>query len=121
MRNSTLVKCLLVIILYVMSYSTRAETIEVVVFNLKNNVTSQQVTSAAKQMLGTISGWDGFISRELVKVSSEKWIDIVHWKSLEAARSAQEKALKSDVCLAFFSLIDEKQQQFYHGEIVLKQ
>ena len=103
------------------SHLVKAETMEVVVFNTKGEVSSQQLIHSANLMQETLRSWDGFISRELVQVSETKWIDVVHWKNLATAKSAQEKAMKSTVCLTFFNLIDNKQQQFHHGEIVLKQ
>jgi len=121
MKNSYITKLFIAITFFMLSQFAQAETMEVVVFNTKNNVTDQQVTNTATLMLKTMRSWDGFMSRELVKVGDGKWIDVVHWKNPEAAILAQEKAMKSEVCLAFFSLIDEKLQQFYHGEIVLKQ
>ena len=120
MKKSFLTKCITVTTLFILSQFAQAETMEVVIFNIKSNVTSQEVMDSAKLMRETMHSWDGFMSRELVKVGDGKWIDIVHWKNLEAATLAQEKAMKSEVCLTFFNLIDEKQQQFYHGEIRLK-
>ena len=121
MNTSSLTKFFTATTFLLLSQFAQAETMEVVVFNTKSNITNQQVTNAAKLMLETLQSWDGFQSRELVLVGDEKWIDIIHWKNLESATMAQEKAMKNKICLAFFSLIDEKQQQFYHGEIVLKQ
>lgn len=121
MKNSFFNKLFTIVTLLVLSQLTSAETMEVVVFNVKSNVTNQQVINSAKPIKEIMRGWDGFISRELVKVGQGKWIDIVHWENIESAKIAQQKAMENDVCLKFFNLIDEKQMQFYHGELVLTQ
>ena len=110
-----------IMISLLLSQLVKAETVEVVVFKTKDTISSSQLIHSASLMQETLRKWDGFISRELVKVSDTTWIDVVHWENQSAAKSAQEKAMKSSVCLTFFNLIDNKQQQFYHGEILLKQ
>ncbi len=101
--------------------NSHAEAIEVVVFSAKESVSDQRLLKSAEGMLDTIRKWDGFISRELVKVGHGKWIDVVHWTDLESAKSAQHKAMESDSCLLFFSLLEDTDQQIYHGEKVLSQ
>jgi hypothetical protein len=100
---------------------SHAETVEVVVFSVKNGVSDATVLESAEGMLDTMKKWDGFISRELIKVGEGKWIDVVHWTDLESAEAAQHKAMESNSCLLFFSLLEDAGQQIYHGDKVLIQ
>jgi hypothetical protein len=95
------------------------QSIEVVHFTSNKEVTDSQLIEAAQNMLSTLQSWDGFIKRELVKVSDQQWIDVVYWKDNKAAMSAQENAMKSEICLAYFSLMTASEEQMYHGNIVL--
>jgi len=80
-----------------------AETVEVVIFDNKENVNREHLLKSADAMLSTLQNWPGYISRELVEVSADKWIDIVHRKNETAAIQAQEKAMKSEVYLTSFN------------------
>lgn len=93
--------------------------LEVVHFQSNPEVTDTQLLEAANNMLSTLQSWTGFIKRELVKVSDNQWIDVVHWADSEAAMAAQENAMKNEFCLAYFSLMTVSEEQMYHGNIVL--
>ncbi len=93
--------------------------LEVVHFQSNAEVTDSQLIEAANNMLETLQSWAGFIKRELIKVSDNQWMDVVHWVDSDAAMLAQENAMKSEICLAFFSLMTVSEEQMYHGNIVL--
>lgn|GEM_PF-1313103 len=94
---------------------------EVVIFEARDTVTNDTLLAAAKAMEKTIQSWDGFINRELVEIGNGKWIDIVHWQDMASAQAAQEKAMHSEICLTFFSLIKEDNMQMFHGDQKLMQ
>lgn len=94
---------------------------EVVIFEARDTVTNDTLLTAAKAMEKTIQSWDGFINRELVEIGNGKWIDIVHWQDMASAQAAQEKAMHSEICLTFFSLIKEDNMQMFHGDQKLMQ
>lgn len=94
---------------------------EVVIFESKESVSQQALLQAADAMEETIKSWPGFLNRELIDLGNGKWIDIVHWSDMAAAQGAQEKAMKSEICLTFFSLIKEENMQMFHGNQVLMQ
>lgn len=94
---------------------------EVVIFEARNTVTNETLLTAAKSMEKTIQSWEGFINRELVELGNGKWIDIVHWQDMASAQAAQEKAMHSEICLTFFSLIKEENMQMFHGHQKLMQ
>lgn len=101
--------------------NSHGETVEVVIFATKAGIADERVLKSSAAMLATLRSWEGFISRELIKVGENRWIDIVHWANEESAKAAQTKAMKSDSCLIFFSLLEEKDQTTYHGERLLLQ
>ena len=94
---------------------------EVVIFEARDAVTNETLLNAAKAMEKTIQSWEGFINRELVDLGNGKWIDIVHWQDMASAQAAQEKAMHSEICLTFFSLIKEENMQMFHGDQKLMQ
>ncbi|MCP4320587.1 MAG: hypothetical protein GY951_09475 [Psychromonas sp.] len=98
---------------------TTQPALEVVHFQSNPEVTDSQRTEAANNMLETLQSWTGFIKRELIKVSDNQWIDVVHWTDSEAAMMAQESAMQSEACLGFCSLMTVSEEQMYHGNIVL--
>jgi len=108
-------------VMFLIAPLVQAETIEIVIFNTKESVSAEQLIKSAQNMRTTLATWEGYQSRELVDLGEGKWADVVHWDNMESATLAQEKAMKSEVCLSFFALIDDQQQQFYHGNISLKQ
>ena len=94
---------------------------EVVIFEARDAVKNETLLAAAKAMEKTIQSWEGFINRELVDLGNGKWIDIVHWQDMASAQAAQEKAMHSEICLTFFSLIKEDNMQMFHGDQKLMQ
>ena len=110
-----------ILLLFIFSANLYAEIVEVVVFSAKEGVSDERVLGAAEGMLDTMKKWDGFISRELIRVGGGKWIDVVHWRDIASAEAAQHKAMDSDLCLLFFSLLDDTNQQVYHGDKLLSQ
>jgi hypothetical protein len=103
--------------------ASRATTIatEVVIFESKDEASPQALLQAAAAMVETIKSWGGFINRELIGLGNGKWIYIVHWADMASAQDAQEKAMQSEICLTFFSLIKEENMQMFHGDQVLMQ
>ena len=89
--------------------------VEIALFSAKPGVAAETVIDASKAMETTITGWQGFIRRELVELGEGRWVDIVHWQDMAAAKNAEIKALKSSSCLNFFALLDETQGQMLHG------
>jgi hypothetical protein len=47
----------------------------------------------------------GFIRRELLRGKENQWVDLVYWKSMEAAVQAAHNAAASPVCYAYFQLM----------------
>lgn len=114
-------------IMFVLSFlaafagSALAETTEVVYFKSKPGVLGSQLIDSAKRMDKTLRTWKGFISREMVQLGNDEWVDIVHWESAEAANKAAEIEATSEACVPFFAFIDETQIKMYRGDSVVRQ
>lgn len=114
-------KAFIATVAFLFSTVVSAETVEVVTFKSKENTTPEQVIASANKMKATLQSWEGFISRELIQVDSNHWIDIVHWDNMASAQAAIKNAEACEACLDFFMLLDETSQQLQHGEKVLAQ
>lgn len=49
----------------------------------------------------------GFLRRQLVKKSGSEYVDIVYWDNQHNADQAAARAMESDVCYAYFQLMEE--------------
>lgn len=54
-----------------------------------------------------LSKQEGFIKRELLKSSNNRWVDLVYWKNKETAEKAMKNAASSSICSQYFSLMVE--------------
>ena len=115
------IRYLLLVAFALISLKGHTQTIELAYFKNNPGVQNSQIMKAAQDMQSTISQWPGFISRELVYLEDNSWVDIVHWDNSQAAQMAIESALQSPVCLNFFALIESKPNDMKHGEIKLIQ
>jgi len=95
--------------------------LEVVHFTSNPEVSDEQLITAATAMREILQSWPGFIKRELIKVKDKHWIDVVHWSNSETAMAAQQSAMQSKVCVAYFALMTASEEQMFHGNIVLSQ
>ncbi len=92
--------------------------VEVALFRLKPGVSDAEFMPGVQAVQDVIEKLDGYISRELVRAPDGQWVDIVHWTSLEAARSAEPVVMADEGCMAFFALIDESAGQMIYADSV---
>jgi hypothetical protein len=93
------------------------KVLELVVFKLKDGVTSEQLLATNDAVSIWAQRQRGFISRELSHdVEGGRWIDIVWWQSIEAAQAAAEAAMSSASCAPMFALIDMESALMLHAE-----
>jgi hypothetical protein len=90
--------------------------LELVVFNLKEGVTSERFL----ETVDAVSEWartrPGFLSRDLSHVAAEdRWIEVVYWRTLGDAEAAADAAQGSAACAPMFALIDMDSMLFLHG------
>lgn len=92
--------------------------VEVALFRLKPGITDAEFMPGVQAVQNIIEKLDGYISRELVRASDGQWVDIIHWTSLEAARSAEPVVMGDADCMAFFAMIDESAGQMIYADSV---
>ncbi|MEL6562571.1 MAG: hypothetical protein AAFQ94_30660 [Bacteroidota bacterium] len=92
----------------------KVETIELVIYKVKEGVTDGKALLAATSVNDFIKSQPGFIARKLSQSPDGKWVDMIYWESLTAAQNANEKAMKSPATASFFDIISQKEIQFYH-------
>lgn len=81
-------------------------TIEWAPFQLADGVDEATLLAASEGLQKEFLGkQDGFIRRDLVRVSDGQWADIVYWDSREAAELAARNVGDSPVCFRYFELM----------------
>lgn len=96
------------------------KVLELVVFELKEGVTREQLLATVDPVSRWIGEQPGFLSRELLHdTANERWIDLVWWRTLEDAHAAAEKAMTSESCAPMFALIDMESTLMVHAEPVI--
>lgn len=84
-----------------------APCIEIARFRLKSVVSEEQLRNASDALQDDfLSRVGGFLSRELLHVEGPDYIDLVRWRSKEAALAAMQKADQSPAAGAYFALMD---------------
>ena len=90
------------------------ETIlEFVEFSLKPDSNKTDFLNSSYEMMIELRNQPGFIKRELLN-QGKKWIDIIHWNSLNDVKRAAIKVLSLPRCNKFFDFIDEKSIKSEH-------
>ena len=91
--------------------------LELVVFELSEGATREQLLATVEPVSEWIKSQPGFISRELSYApEADKWIDMVRWQSLQDAHAAAELAMDSETCAPMFALINFDTMLMLHGE-----
>jgi hypothetical protein len=98
-----------------------SNVIELVIFQTSLGISKVDLMTAADQTTAFLQKLDGFISRELSVTEDEnRWVDIVHWKDLNAAQQAADKFTKAFECQDFLAMIDTQEMMMLHLNSVLK-
>jgi hypothetical protein len=97
-----------------------SKVLELVVFELRPGTSRERFLAAAEPVSAWIAEQPGFVSRELsFDAAGERWIEVVWWRTMEAARAAAELATTSESCAPMFALIDMDSALMVHGELAL--
>ena len=98
------------------------KTVEWAPFMIIEDVNEAELLKRAEEVqIQMIGCANGFIRRELVRKSAREYADILHWASREDAVAISEKVMESDVCKAYFALMDgnvEADGGFSHYDVV---
>ncbi|SHG23533.1 hypothetical protein [Flagellimonas flava] len=81
-------------------------------FTIKEDVSETELLEVSKALqTDFLQNLKGFVRRELLIEADRKYIDVVYWKNMDAARRAMDEAKKSPACFAYFSLMEEADNQ----------
>jgi hypothetical protein len=90
--------------------------LELVVFELKDGVRRDQFLATVDAASEWVKSQPGFISEDLSYAEAEdRWIEVVHWRTLEEAEAAANAAPTHESCAPMFGLIDMDSMLFLHG------
>ena len=80
--------------------------VEIATITLKPGKSEQELLAASEVFQEKfVKDLNGFMRRELVHLKDNEYADIIHWQSKEDADAVMEKAMGSEACQAFFSLM----------------
>lgn len=75
-------------------------------FELIKGVSEETLIKASEEVQNTfLKNQTGFVKRELLKGTNNKWVDLVYWDSMEDAERAVKNVANSPACHAYFRLM----------------
>jgi len=90
--------------------------LEVVLFKLKPGADDAAFVAASEAVMPDLRAMRGFIRREVFKDADGRWMDTVHWHSLDDAHRAAEAFLGLPCAQTLMALIDEPSMIMLHLE-----
>jgi hypothetical protein len=90
--------------------------LEVVLFKIKPDVDESVFLETNEAVMPDLRAMQGFIRRELFKAEDGRWMDTVHWHSLDDAHHAAEAFMGLSCAQALMALIDETSITMLHLE-----
>lgn len=90
--------------------------VEAVLFQLREEVPTEQFLEAAGEVQRWLEQQPGYLRRELAHSASGEWLDLVHWQSLDAAQQAAETIMAAAEGQRFVSLIEGESIRMMHLE-----
>jgi Antibiotic biosynthesis monooxygenase len=97
---------------------TQPPVLEVVLFKLKPGEDEAAFLAASEAVMPDLRAMRGFIRREVFKDADGRWMDTLHWQSLEDAHRAAEVFLGLPCAQTLIALIDEPSMTMLHLEPV---
>ncbi|NRB53494.1 MAG: hypothetical protein HRU41_37910 [Saprospiraceae bacterium] len=89
-------------------YSVEPEVTEVATYEFKTGTSEAEALQYAQSVNDFLASNAGFVQRTCSRTPDGKWIDVILWESMASAEAAAARAAETDVCLTFFSKMDEK-------------
>lgn len=81
--------------------------VETARITLRPGVTRDDLVAASARFQAEfLSGYPGFLRRELLDGGDGSYLDLVHWADRATADGVLERAMQSPACQAYFSLMD---------------
>jgi len=87
---------------------------EVVVFKLIDGTDRAAFLADAQATFDLLKTYPGYVDRSLGVSADGQWIDVVTWADLDAARSATEQVMTTEIGQAFGAHIDLTTMQMHH-------
>jgi hypothetical protein len=97
---------------------TQPPVLEVVLFKLKPDADEAAFLAASEAVMPDLRTMRGFIRRELFKDADGRWMDTVHWHSLDDAHRAAEAFLSLSCAQTLIAQINDSSMTMLHLEPV---
>ena len=80
---------------------------EFIRYKLREDTKTDDFLKAAEKMIPELKTQKGLIDWQLCKEENGNWIEILHWKSLDEAKTAAKAVLKLSSVQSFIKFIDK--------------
>lgn len=79
-------------------------TIEMAPFSVAEGVPPEELLAASERLeRDFLAGAEGYVGRVLLQKDPTQWVDLVVWRSADAAAKAMKAAASSPACRAYFA------------------
>ena len=92
--------------------------VEIIRYKLHKEVKLDDFLKAAEKMAPNLKNQPGLIDWQLYKEENGDWLEILHWNSVEEAKTAATRVLKLDSVKDFIKFIDEQTTENAYFETV---
>jgi len=93
--------------------------VEVAVYRLKPEVTTEQFMQAGAAIQADFQKVDGFLHRDLFKCEDGRWLDLVYYSSRQAAEDAEAELTSAPNIQNIMAMLDIEADNFFHVTPVL--
>jgi len=97
-----------------LSFIAKPEVIEVVLFEVFEGYSEEQVETAFASLNDIIKLYPGFLRRTTAKNGEGKYMDILYWTDMKSAKAAASDIMKNQNAAAIFNIIKPESMQMYH-------
>ncbi len=95
----------------------KAKIIEMVLWKSVNGINPEEAKKSITKLNAFVSEQPGFVARKTALSKDGKFLDLIYWTDLASAKTASEKAMKTEELIPIFSTMDQKEMIFEHFEI----
>jgi len=88
--------------------------IEAAIFSLRRGTDRAEFLAAAEAVTADVRRMPGFLDRELAEGEDGRWLDLLHWASLEDARRAAAEIMRSPASRPFMEMLDPESISMMH-------
>ena len=104
------------------SYTKKSEMeqvkiIELVLWKSVEGISTEDAKKSITKLNNFVGKQHGFLGRKTALAEDGKFLDIVYWTDLNAAKVASERAMRNEDLIPIFNNIDQKEMVFQHFEI----